>query len=357
MNGQLGGQFGGQMGMMAAAHDEDDVALSTFANGGGGRMSMALPADMHPLRAAMQSGMSSSTPHLAGSMNQYSLQQMQQQMQMQQHLQQQQQLQALQQQAAMYGAADQHRRMSAAHMQQAGAPPPSHNGNGASHGSMPFNAVNSRQSLASTNSGGSGGSSSASSPLAMHNRGAATQSAATGSRWTKEPAASARTQASTMPRPRGANGSGARANVTSVYELPGRSAKTEVSFASAAKPLSQPATKYSARFTTAAIDDSDEAEDSEDEGSDDDGVPAKKVSRELRQFFDAFVDKCLDVKPYAWLEFETAFNSYKGFCARNGLRGKDAANSSQFQDLMHAAEWQLKTKDSGAKAYYNTCLI
>ncbi|KAJ2634068.1 hypothetical protein GGF44_003612, partial [Coemansia sp. RSA 1694] len=69
MNGQLGGQFGGQMGMMAAAHDEDDVALSTFANGGGGRMSMALPGDMHPLRAAMQSGMSSSTPHLAGSMN------------------------------------------------------------------------------------------------------------------------------------------------------------------------------------------------------------------------------------------------------------------------------------------------
>ncbi|KAJ2887690.1 hypothetical protein IWW38_005085, partial [Coemansia aciculifera] len=104
-------QFGGQMGMMAAAHDEDDVALSTFANGGG-RMSMALPTDMHPLRAAMQSGMSSSTPHLAGTMNQYT-QQMQQQMQMQQHLQQQQQLQALQQQAAIYGAAaDQQRRLS-----------------------------------------------------------------------------------------------------------------------------------------------------------------------------------------------------------------------------------------------------
>ncbi|KAJ2745215.1 hypothetical protein GGI20_002354 [Coemansia sp. BCRC 34301] len=348
----MNGQFGGQMGMMAPAHDEDDVALSTFANGGGGRMSMALPTDMHPLRAAMQSGMSSSTPQLAGSMNQYSLQQMQQQMQMQQQLQQQhQQLQALQQQAAMYGAADQHRRLSTVNMQQAGALP--HSGSAISPGSMPFNTVNSRQSLASTNSGGSGGSSSASSPLALHSRGAATQSAANGSRWTKDPAAGTRNQASTMPRPRGANGSGARANVASVYELPGRSAKTEVSFAATTKPAS----KYGARFTTAAIDDSDEAEDSEDEGSDDGRGSGNKVSRELRQFFDAFVDKCLDVKPYAWLEFETAFNSYKDFCARNGLRGKDAANSSQFQDLMHDAEWQLKTKSSGAKAYYNTCLI
>ncbi|KAJ2260345.1 hypothetical protein GGI01_003061 [Coemansia sp. RSA 376] len=359
-NGAMNGQFaGGHMGMMAAGHDEDDVALSTYA-GGGGRMSMAVPGDVHPLRAAMQSGMSSSTPHLAGSMNQYSMQQMQQQMQLQQHLQQQQQLQALQQQqqqAAMYGAADQHRRMSAAHMQQPGTLPRSNTGNTVSPGSTPFNAVNSRQSLASTNSGGSGGSSSGSSPLAMHNRGAATQSAANGSRWVKDAGASARNQASTMPRPRGANGSSnARANVSSVYELPGRSAKAEVSFAST-KPSTQPAAKYGARFTTAALDDSDEADDSEDEGSDDGGVSAKKVSRELRQFFDAFVDKCLDVKPYAWLEFETAFNAYKNFCARNGLRGKDAANSSQFQDLMNAAEWQLKTKDTGAKAYYNTCLI
>ncbi|KAJ2798439.1 hypothetical protein H4S07_005690, partial [Coemansia furcata] len=333
----------------------DDVVLSAFA-GGGGRMSMAVPSDVHPLRAAMQSGMSSSTPHLAGTMNQYSMQQMQQQMQLQQHLQQQQQLQALQQQqqqAAIYVAADQHRRQPASNMQQAGTLPRSNTGNTISPGSTPFNAVNSRQSLASTNSGGSGGSSSGSSPLAMNGRGAAN-----GSRWVKDSGATARNQASTMPRPRGTNGSSnARANVSSVYELPGRSAKTEVSFATTAKPASQPANKYGARFTSAAVNDSDEEDNSEDEGSDDGGVSAKKVSRELRQFFDAFVEKCLDVKPYAWLEFETAFNAYKNFCARNGLRGKDAANSSQFQDLMNAAEWQLKTKDSGVKAYYNTCLI
>ncbi|KAJ2349293.1 hypothetical protein GGH91_000899 [Coemansia sp. RSA 2671] len=352
-NGAMNGQLGAQMGMMPGAHDEDDVALSAYA--GGGRMSMAAPNDVHPLRAAMQSGMSSSTPHLAGTMNQYSMQQMQQQMQLQQHLQQQQQLQALhlqQQQAAMYGAADQ-RRMSAAHMQQPGTLPRSNTGNAISPGSMPFNAVNSRQSLASTNSGASHSSSSGSSPLAMNSRGAAS-----GSRWVKDSGAGARSQASTMPRPRGANGSSnARANVSSVYELPGRSAKAEVSFASSTKQSSQPANKYGARFTTAAPGDSDESEDSDDDGSDDGGMPAKKMSKELRQYFDVFVEKCLDVKPYAWLEFETAFSAYKNFCSRNGLRGKEAANSSQFQDLMNAAEWQLKTKESGVKAYYNTCLI
>ncbi|KAJ2734382.1 hypothetical protein IW152_002391 [Coemansia sp. BCRC 34962] len=350
------GGMNGQMAMMAGAHDEDDVALSVYA-GGGGRMSMAVPNDVHPLRAAMQSGMSSSTPHLAGTMNQYSMQQMQQQMQLQQHLQQQQQLQALQlqqQQAAMYGAADQQRRISAAHMQQAGTLPRSNTGNATSPGSTPFNAVNSRQSLASTNSGGSHSSSSGSSPLAMNSRGAA----ASGSRWVKDSGAGARSQASTMPRPRGANGgSSARANISSVYELPGRSGRTEVSFASSTKQPSQPAAKYGARFTMVAPGNSDGSGDSEDDGSDGDGMPAKKMSKELRQYFDVFVEKCLDVKPYAWLEFETAFSAYKNFCSRNGLRGKEAANSSQFQDLMNAAEWQLKTKESGVKAYYNTCLI
>ncbi|KAJ2471903.1 hypothetical protein GGI02_001950, partial [Coemansia sp. RSA 2322] len=187
MAGQVGGgAFGNQMAGYAIP-DEDDVALSTYA-GAGGRMSMAVPHDVHPLRAAMQSGMSSSTPQLASSMNQYAQQQLQlqqlqamQQAQMQmQYAQQQQMLQP----AAMYGA-DTQRRMSAVHLQAAGPAPGMARSNTAttiSPGATPFNAVNSRQSLASTNSGGSGGSSGGSSPLAMQGR-TGQPAAAAGSRW------------------------------------------------------------------------------------------------------------------------------------------------------------------------------
>ncbi|KAJ1887998.1 hypothetical protein LPJ66_008800, partial [Kickxella alabastrina] len=56
---------------------------------------------------------------------------------------------------------------------------------------------------------------------------------------------------------------------------------------------------------------------------------------------------CLDIKPYAWVDFTVAFDAYKSFCSRNGMSGKDVATSSQFQDLMSTAEWQLKTRDTG----------
>ncbi|KAJ2794139.1 hypothetical protein H4R20_006323, partial [Coemansia guatemalensis] len=154
-------------GAGAFAADDDDVALSTYA---GGRMSMAAP-DVHPLRAAMQSGMSVSSPHLAGQLNMYNQQQqMQMQMQMMQQQQQLQQQQASMgmpgmqfgQQPGVFGA-DQQRRMSVAGVQRSSIAQP------ISPTAAQLNAVHSRHSLASSNSG-SGASSGDSSPLAIQNR-------------------------------------------------------------------------------------------------------------------------------------------------------------------------------------------
>ncbi|KAJ1826798.1 hypothetical protein LPJ56_002001, partial [Coemansia sp. RSA 2599] len=359
-----GTMYGGvpQPGMQMAgamANDEDDVALSVYAGGignGGNRLSMAAP-DVHPLRAAMQSGMSASSPHLVTSMNPYS-QHQQQQLQLQ-LLQQQQQIQQLQlqqlqqqQQPANAFGDQQQRRMSVAGPISA---PLSNGRNGLAHTisagtSLSYNQLNSRHSVVSSNSGsGSSGNDS----LTIQPR-------ASANRWVKESSnlrvesgmrGKDSAKASTMPRPRGPS-SAARNNVTSVYELPGRSSAVRI--AEPAKPSAR-ASAFNARYSSDDDDDEDE-----DNSGDDDNLgysSSKKVSKELKQFFNVFADKCLDVKPYAWVDFSTAFDAYKSFCNRNGLRGTEVATSSQFQDLMEAAEWQLKTRDSGARAYYNTCLI
>ncbi|KAJ2717196.1 hypothetical protein H4R19_000140 [Coemansia spiralis] len=356
-------------GPYGAEHD-DDVALSVYA---GARMSMAAP-DVHPLRAAMQSGMSVSSPHLSGLVNPYQLQQMQmlqqqQQMQQQQQLQQQMQMQQQQQlqlqqqqqqqwqlqlQQASMGmpmgqpvggafAMDQQRRMSAMGAngtQRASVMHPISPGNGAA------NAMLSRHSVTSSNSG-SGGSSGDSSPLAMQQR-------APANRWAKE-ASSLRVQSnvrgggdrsSTVPRRHDGSSDKpkARANIASVYELPGRAS------ANRAVDPGHMATGY-----TSQSDDNDDGDsDSDASGR---GKPAGKMSKELRQYFDLFGDKCLDVKPYAWLDFDVAYSAYTNFCNRNGMRGKSVAASDQFKELMDEAEWQLKTKRNGARAYYNAYLL
>ncbi|KAJ2757558.1 hypothetical protein H4S06_003123, partial [Coemansia sp. BCRC 34490] len=253
------------MGMMGAngADVDDDVALSTYA-GNNGRMSMAGGVDIHPLRATMQSRMSISSPHLA-TMNSNAHQQ---QMLMQQQMQ---QLSMMPHPTIPAAAAEQQRRMSIASMGGGAVPamPRSHTYNTISAGSGPFNAVNSRHSLASSASG-SGGSSGGSSPLAIQTRVPA-------SRWVKESSnlriqSNARSggsdmKASTMPRPRGTtNGSSsnARANITSVYELPGRSSnRTPEKTSSFARPGASraAAAKYTARFERHSDDDDDEDDD------------------------------------------------------------------------------------------------
>ncbi|KAJ1899202.1 hypothetical protein LPJ66_002268, partial [Kickxella alabastrina] len=327
----LSAQIGGM------SNDEDDVALSVYA---GGRMSVAAP-DVHPLRAAMQSGMSLSTPQLVGGINPYAQQQQQMQMQMQmQILQQQQQIQQMQHQLQPPNAFSQNhqRQLSAGGSVSAPAVLPHSN-------TMP--AGNSRHSLVSSNSGSGSGSSGNSSSLAIQNRLPA-------SRWVKEaPNARADFKSSTMPRTHGASSNGnSRTNSSSIYALPGRSSAVRI-----AEPV-KTATRtqaYNARYTSEDDDDSEE-EESEDEYSYG-GYGKDKMSKELKQFFNAFADKCLDIKPYAWVDFTVAFDAYKSFCSRNGMSGKDVATSSQFQDLMGTAEWQLKTRDTGVRAYYNTCLI
>ncbi|KAJ2784215.1 hypothetical protein H4R18_001270 [Coemansia javaensis] len=342
----MGGLYGGV--------DNDDMALSAYA---AGRMSMAGAPDVHPLRAAMQSGMSASSPHLSGLANNPYGQQMQQQMQMQQQQQQQmqmqmqQQLQMQQQQLQMqmqhqFGL-DQQRRMSAVGMP--GMQRASVANQPISPGAIPVGGLPSRYSMASSHSG-SGGSSSGSSPLAMqHHR-------APANRWVKE-SSSLRVQSnlrsggdarsSTVPRHHhhhdaGGKTSKARATVTSVYELPGRAA--------ASRP-SAVGTGYSSQSDA---EDSGSGSESESEAG---ARGAAKVPRELKQFFDVFVDKCLDVKPYAWLDFDAAFAAYANFCNRNGMRGKNVASSAQFESLMEGAEWQLKTKRNGVRAYYNAYLL
>ncbi|KAJ1647319.1 hypothetical protein LPJ64_001300 [Coemansia asiatica] len=351
-------QPGLQMAGGAMANDEDDIALSVYAGGvgaGGNRLSMAAP-DVHPLRAAMQSGMSASSPHLATSMNPYNHHQ-QQQLQLQ-LLQQQQQIQQLQlqqlqqqhQQPSNAFGDQQQRRMSVA-----GAPPaPISNGrNGLAHTisagtSLSYNQLNSRHSVVSSSSGSgsSGNGSLAIQPRASANRWIKESSnlrVESGVRGGKDSA-----KASTMPRPRGPSSSGTRNNITSVYELPGRSSAVRI--AEPAKP-SVRASAYDTQYS------SDEDDDDSEGGGNLGYSSSRKVSKELKQFFNVFADKCLDVKPYAWVDFSAAFDAYKSFCNRNGLRGTEVATSSQFQDLMEAAEWQLKTRESGVRAYYNTCLI
>ncbi|KAJ2613834.1 hypothetical protein H4S08_002001 [Coemansia sp. RSA 1365] len=346
-------------GAGAYAANDDDVALSVYA---GGRMSMATP-DVHPLRAAMQSGMSVSSPHLAGQLNMYNhQQQLQQQMQMQMMQQQQQQaamgMGGMQfgQQPGMFGA-DQQRRMSVAGVQrssmaQSTSPTAAQS---ISPGAAQVNAVHSRHSLASSNSG-SGGSSGDSSPLALQNRLPA-------NRWVKESSSlriqsgmhAADARSSTVPRQRNASGSGARGNITSVYELPGRSTTNRNSDLNPHLSSGSSKGRHANRYSSQSDVSDDDADDSD--GSDSETSMRGKTSKDLQQFFDVFVDKCLDVKPYAWLDFNTAHRAYKDFCSRNGMRGKDVATTSQFKGLMNAAEWQLKTKGNGSSAYYNACLI
>ncbi|KAJ2544503.1 hypothetical protein EV175_005891, partial [Coemansia sp. RSA 1933] len=359
--GMNGMGMNGMMGAVGGADADDNVALSTYA-ANNARMSMAGAGDMHPLRATMQSRMSLSSPHLA-TMNS----QAQQQMMLQQQLQMQ---QLSMMQNPIIPAAEQQRRMSIASI-GAGAGvgvvsappmPRSHTYNTITSASGPFNVVNSRHSLASSASG-SGGSSSGSSPLAM-------QSRVPASRWVKE-SSNLRIQtkaqsngsdmrASTMPRPRGAtNGSSnstARANITSVYELPGRSSnRTPEKTSSFARPGASRArgANYAARFENESESDDDSGSGS----SEDEGTRSRKTPKELKKFFNLFVDRCLDVKPYAWLDLPVAFDAYNNFCSRNGLHGDGVANKSQFQNLMESAEWQLKTKDNGIRAYYNACLV
>ncbi|KAJ2381420.1 hypothetical protein GGI23_007589 [Coemansia sp. RSA 2559] len=199
------------------------------------------------------------------------------------------------------------------------------------------------------------------------------QSRVPASRWVKESSnlriqtnvhsnGSGDMRASTMPRPRGAtNGSSngtARANITSVYELPGRSSnRTPEKTSSFARPGASRAkgAKYAARFANDSDEDDDDATDSDSSGGV--GARARKTPKELKKYFNLFVDRCLDVKPYAWLELAVAFDAYSNFCSRNGLHGNGVANKNQFQDLMESAEWQLKTKDNGIRAYYNACLV
>ncbi|KAJ1847822.1 hypothetical protein LPJ73_004150 [Coemansia sp. RSA 2703] len=350
---QMNGMY---MGNGAMGNDEDDVALSVYA-GGGGRMSMAAP-DIHPLRAAMQSGMSASSPHLASGMNTYNQQQQQLQMQILQQQQQiqQLQLQQLQQQPAM--GVDQQRRMSVAGIMSA---PNSNSRTGLANTisagtSSSFNQLNTRQSIVSSASGS--GSSSNSLSLSIQPR-------ASANRWAKESSnlrvessgmRAKDTKASTMPRQRGASSNGnSRANISSVYELPGRGSAVRI-----AEPVKSQtrASAFNSRYSSDQEDDDDESEDEDEDESPGYGYKSNsKASKELKQFFNVFADKCLDVKPYAWVDFSTAFDAYKSFCTRNGLRGKEVATSSQFQDLMEAAEWQLKTRDTGVRSYYNTCLV
>ncbi|KAJ1752797.1 hypothetical protein LPJ79_000933 [Coemansia sp. RSA 1821] len=334
-----------QMNTMGMAGNDDDVALSTYA--AGGRMSMAAGADVHPLRAAMQSGMSASSPHLAGQMNPYGMQQMQM---MQGGM--------PMQQPGMIGM-DQQRRMSMAGMGT--MPRNSMMQAPASPGAAQINAVQSRHSLASSNSGS--GASSDGSPLAMHHRVPA-------SRWVKEPSSlraqaaprAADARSSTMPRQRGVTGgaANARGNIASVYGLPNRGSSTVRTQepSSFFQTPGQSAGRYNGRYSSQSdISDESDSDDAQDsETSEGDGVMGP-MSKELKQFFNVFADKCLDVKPYAWLDFDAAHGAYTAFCKRNGLRGNAVASSSQFRGLMEAAEWQLKSKPDGTKAYYNTCLL
>ncbi|KAJ2592764.1 hypothetical protein IWW49_000863 [Coemansia sp. RSA 1797] len=349
MRGTIHGnmQMGANMNMAGAYGADDDVALSAYA---GGRMSMAAGPEVHPLRAAMQSGMSASTPHLAGPMGAYNPQMQQMQM-----MQQMQYVQQQQQQAAMYGMEQQR-------MSMAGAGPMPRVASMVQSMSMgqpispgaQMHAVHSRHSLGSSASG-SGGSSNDESPLAMQNR-------MPGSRWVKEPSSlriqsTSRTndpRSSTMPRQRGMTGS-ARANVSSVYELPNRAPNARDPNSFFQTPGKSASNRYGARYSSQsdASDDDSDAQDSESSTNDATG----HMSKELKQFFNVFVDKSLDVKPYAWLDFDAALKAYTGFCKRNGLRGKDMATSAQFRSLMEAAEWQMKAKPNGTKAYYNACLV
>ncbi|KAJ1938419.1 hypothetical protein GGF37_004817, partial [Kickxella alabastrina] len=130
-------------------------------------------------------------------------------------------------------------------------------------------------------------------------------------------------------------------NSSSIYALPGRSSVVRI-----AEPVKTAARTqaYNARYTS---EDDDDSEEESEDGDSYGGYGKDKMSKELKQFFNAFADKCLDIKPYAWVDFTVAFDAYKSFCSRNGMSGKDVATSSQFQDLMSTAEWQLKTRDTG----------
>ncbi|KAJ2157017.1 hypothetical protein GGF46_004797 [Coemansia sp. RSA 552] len=359
-----GAQMGMPMGAYAPADNDDDVALSAYA-GANGRASMAAP-DVHPLRAAMQSGMSASSPHLAGQMNP----QMNPYAQMQP-------MQAMQfgMQQPAYGMVDQQRRVSMAGMlppqqqqqqrtsmayqqqQQQQQHMPISPGTMAAAAAQ-MNSLQSRHSLVSSNSGS--GSSGDTSPLATQNRLPA-------NRWVKESSnlrvqsniRTADPRSNTMPRQRGVSGANARANVGSAYELPNRGSATvrgDKATSMFAAPAASANGRYGARYSTQSDDDDDDnGTDSDD--SDSGGRQRGMVSREVKQFFDVFVDKCLDVKPYAWLDFDKALKAYQGFCTRNGMRGKSVATAAQFRGLMDLAEWQLKTKSNGTEAYYNACLV
>ncbi|KAJ1919479.1 hypothetical protein H4219_001950 [Mycoemilia scoparia] len=346
------------MGIVGYGEDDDDVALSNFS---GNRGSNGI--DNHPLRAAMGSRMSASTPHLLGQVPRP---------------------------GSAYGVGG----MAAAPVQNAQAnsyklPTATSSGNlGSLNGfrnSLSFNssplgqndimasAAQSRHSIMSSGSGS--GNSSNSSPLAVQAKPISSQS-----KWVKKaptvadpgqysanggyddgfgtkPSAKSyskgREQAAAAAAPRSPLRSQAQVHATSnVYEIPG-------------KPRVRNMATTRLASNQYLSDDGEQSDDDNPYGTDDDDSDASakleheyplSIPQAMAVQFELFLDHCTDVKPYTSTSHSKAYKAYTSFCSRNGVPDKSVALSKQFSKMMECADWKLDKSSKDDPKYKDICL-
>ena len=371
-NRQMSAYFPNSSGMDMVAGDDDDVALSNFANPG-----RPGAADNHPLRAAMGSHMSASTPHLLGQMPQSKFKQRTNSIPML--------------------AQGQQTRDSMMVNQAGGSRLPSTSSAGnLGHlndyrSSTNFNILplgqqeqvitsgQPRNSYMSSGSG-SGHSSSTSSLQTPQNRHIAGQS-----KWVKKQEAdngfSSNGRYSAASAADSVTDSPFLASQPKKSYSRSREQSTSTSPKSTAKPSTRLNNSYEAagksnmrnastRLASNNYLSGDDEEDSDNDNpylnDDDDSITSDKLENEypmsipktMARHFELFVEHCIDIKPYTSVSHTKVFKAYSSFCSSNGTKAIDIGSSKQLIKMMECADWKLdkSSKDGGAQ-YRDICLL
>ncbi|OMH78645.1 hypothetical protein AX774_g7960 [Zancudomyces culisetae] len=81
------------------------------------------------------------------------------------------------------------------------------------------------------------------------------------------------------------------------------------------------------------------------------------ITQKVAQNFEAFLDKCVDSKPYSVVTMSDVYSCYSRFCLKNGLTEEEKPNIDQFIKMLKVADWTPKENKEGESSYYNMILV